>query len=384
MDGDPLAVFSERRVDDPYPAYRWLRENEPVYFNERTGEWLLTRFQDVFNVLRNHRTYSSTALGGPRGGGFPLLADDPPRHTRLRSLVNRAFTPTIIRRLEPFIEETCAAMLDDFPNGQGEAVDIVPALTIPFPVIVIARMMGIADNDRERFKLWSDALTGLLDGEARDGQGEVIMEMYPYFAGEIDKRRSEAMDDLISAVADAEVDGERLEDAEIIGFCLLLLVAGNETTTNLIGNMMNLLVDRPDLWQRLRDDRSLVEPAVEEALRFDSPVQFLYRKLMEDVELRGKRLRAGERVVIGFAAANRDPRQFDDPDTFSIDREPRRHLAFGHGIHFCLGAPLARVEGKTALNLMLDRFETVDRAGDGMRLPSHILRGFESLPLRFG
>ncbi|MCB1693068.1 MAG: cytochrome P450 [Pseudomonadales bacterium] len=371
---DPLAAFAGRTVDDPYPSYKWLRENAPVYRNPRTGEWLLSRFEDVYDALRNHAVFSSTSLG------FPLIGDDPPRHTRLRGLVNRAFTSTMIKKLTPFIESTCHELVDAFEAGE---VDVVPSLTVPFPVIVIARMMGISDKDRARFKLWSDALTGLLDGETRGELGSVINEMFPYFASEIARRRTEATDDLIAAVVGAEIDGESLGDEEIIGFCLLLLVAGNETTTNLIGNMLNVMTDRPDLWARLREDRSLVEAAVEETLRFDSPVQYIYRKALSDIEIRGERIAAGDRVLVGFAAANRDPENFEDPDTFSLDRDLKRHLAFGHGIHFCLGAPLARVEGRVVLDALLDRFSGVSRAGPLERLPSHLLRGFHHLPLRF-
>lgn len=380
MDG-PLRIFSDKTVEDPYPAYRWLRENDPVYFDPATGDWHLTRYEDVYDALRNHAVFSSSAMGGAGGVGFPLISDDPPRHTRLRSLVNRAFTSSVIKRLEPFIEATCNDLIERFPKGP---LDVVHGLTVPFPVIVISRMMGIPEKDRERFKLWSDALTGLLDGATRAGQAEVIMEMFPYFAREIEKRRSEPMDDLIAAVANAKgEEDEQLSDQEIIGFCLLLLVAGNETTTNLVGNMINVLLDQPALWERLRSDRSLTETAVEETLRYDSPVQFIYRRLMCDVALHGKALKSGQRVIVGFASANRDPENFDRPDEFSLDRELKRHLAFGHGIHFCLGAPLARVEGRIALDALLDRFSAATRAGQGVRLPSHLLRGFSKLPVTF-
>lgn len=378
---NPLEAFSTRVVNDPYPTYAWLRKNSPVHHNTAQNEWILSRFQDVYDALRNHKDFSSTALGGQGGPGFPLISDDPPRHTRLRSLVNRAFTPTVIRKLEPFVLSTCEEMLDAISSNE---TDIVHALTIPFPVIVIAKMMGIADKDRERFKLWSDALTGLLDGAAREGQGQVIMEMFPYFAKEIEKRRSDAMDDLIGAVANAEVEGERLSDQEIIGFCLLLLVAGNETTTNLLGNMLNVLAESPATWQRLRGEPGLAEMAVEETLRFDSPIQFIYRKAMRDIELHGERIPQGARVVVGFASANRDPENFDNPDEFSLDRDLKRHLAFGHGIHFCLGAPLARLEGRIALELMLARYDCIERTAPGERLPSHLLRGFHHLPIRLG
>lgn len=376
----PLAAFREKTVVDPYPTYKWLRENDPLCFNENSNEWLLSRYEDVYDALRNHTTYSSSAMAGAGGQGFPLISDDPPRHSRLRSLVNRAFTPTVIKRLEPFVRATALEFVEAFPAGK---VDLTEALTVPFPIIVIARMLGVPDKDRELFKLWSDALTGLLDGDVGAKSGETIMQMYPYFLKEIEKRRSEPMDDLISAVADAEVDGEKLNDQEIIGFVLLLLVAGNETTTNLVGNMLNALAERPEMWARLREDRSLTETAVEETLRFDSPVQFIYRKVVQEVELHGKRLEPGARVLIGFASANRDPANFNNPDEFSLDRDLKRHLAFGHGIHFCLGAPLARLEGKLALELLLDRYESVRHAGESVRLPSHLLRGFHHLPLEF-
>ena len=217
------------------------------------------------------------------------------------------------------------------------------------------------------------------------GSDDDLRRMLEYFHLTAEEKRAHPLDDLISAVATAEVEGDRLEDWEVIGFCVLLLVAGNETTTNLIGNMLNVLVDRPDLWQQLREDRSLVDAVIEETVRFDGPVQTLFRQTLTDTELEGVEIPAGADVLVCFGAANHDPAEFPEPAEFRLDRELNRHVAFGMGIHYCLGAPLARAEARNALNAMLDRYETIGRAGTAERLTmTPMLRGFAQLPLRLG
>ncbi len=207
--------------------------------------------------------------------------------------------------------------------------------------------------------------------------------MFGFFKDVMAEKRNQPMGDLITAVAQAEFEGERLEDWEVLGFCVLLLVAGNETTTNLIGNLLNVLVDRPGLWERLRADRALVDPVVEETLRFDSPVQMLFRRTTREVDLAGTRLSADADILVSFAAANRDPAEFEEPDEFRLDRELSKHVAFGAGIHYCLGSPLARAEARAALNGLLDRYPAIergDRPAERLRM-TQMLRGFRALPL---
>jgi cytochrome P450 len=384
---EPISLFDPAVQADPYPTYRRLREQAPVYREPRFGTWVLTRFADVYGALRDHTTFSSAGgiAPGMRGqGGFvTMITTDPPRHTRLRALVNKAFTPRVVAELVPMMRRVVDELLADVDGGP---VDMVETLTYPLPVIVIAQLLGIPPEERARFKRWSDAVVGVTDAGLREENQQAVVEMFQYFAAQIAARRAAETPghDLITAVVRAEIDGEALSDGELLSFCLLLLVAGNETTTNLIGNLLNVLADRPDLWRALRADRTLVEPAVEEALRYDSPVQALWRTATRDVELHGTTIAKDERVMVVYAAANRDPEAFPDPDTFRLDRQLNRHVAFGHGIHYCLGAPLARAEAAVALGALLDRYTALERpAAPAERLPTSILRGFRRLPLQF-
>jgi len=384
-------VLTPEWMQDPFPHYQSLRAEGPVLRVGNSNSWFLSGFTAVFEALRNHEVFSSAggyrARADPDGEGglrLVLIADDPPRHTRFRGIVNRAFTPRRIAALEPWIREVADGLLDDIDRRQaaGEAVNVVEALTIPLPVLAIATLLGIPPQRRTDFKRWSDALVGGLGGQMA-GSGDDLRDMLAYFGLTAEEKRAHPLDDLISAVATAEVEGDRLADWEVIGFCVLLLVAGNETTTNLMGNMLNVLVDRPDLWQQLREDRSLVEPVIEETLRFDGPVQTLFRQTLHDTELEGVEIPAGADVLVCFGAANHDPAEFPEPEEFRLDRELNRHVAFGMGIHYCLGAPLARAEARNALNAMLDRYPTIERAGEARRLTmTPMLRGFADLPLR--
>jgi cytochrome P450 len=375
-----IDLLSDEFHEDPYPMYARLRAEAPVFQEPRFGGYLLTRFADVSSALRDHETFSSASGVGPRptpGNNLTIVTSDPPRHTQMRALVNRAFTPRRVAELRPRIEAIARDLLDSLP---GTEFDLVHQVSYPLPMIVIAELLGIPAEDRERFKRWSDALVGTFDRDpasfAADGA-----EMFAYFFAAYAERRTAPRDDLLSALVEAEIEGDRLNDIELLSFAIILLVAGNETTTNLVGNLVNILAGRPDLWAALRADRSLVGPAIEETLRYDSPVQLLGRAATRDVEIHGVTIPAGARVLVGFASANRDPEEFAGPDIFRLDRNLSRHVAFGHGIHYCLGAPLARTEAEIVLNALLNRFATIEPAGAGSRTKSSVIRGFEHLPV---
>jgi cytochrome P450 len=339
------------------------------------------KYADVYGALRDHETFSS-ANNPLVGKAFPplvLILDDPPRHTRFRRLVNKAFTLKRIEALTPWITSVASELLDG--AGPGE-LDIVQRYTIPLPVKVIARLLGIPGEDYETFKGWSDAFLSLvsMDNTARMRS---IQEMVGYFGKIAAARRAKGAEDLITALVEAEVEGEKLEEWEMLGFCMLLLIAGNETTTNLIGNILNLLAARPELWEQLRTDRALVETVIEETLRYESPVQRLSRMTTRDVEVSGVRIPKGDLVTVYFGAANRDPTEFPNPGEFRLDRDLRNHVAFGMGIHYCLGAPLARAETKATLNAFLDRFSAIKPgAAPAVRQTmTPVVFGFQQLPL---
>lgn len=370
-------------LEDPYPVYARWQEQTPIWRDEETGAWVLTRHDDIRSVLKNSAGYSSIAMG-QQGGGFPLplLTDDPPRHTQLRGLVDRAFTVRMLKAIEATVNTLAQQMVGDLPQGEG--VDIAQALTIPLPVAVISQMMGIPAERAEDFKRWSDALTGTLAGASIEDQEKDIFEMAAYFQSLIPERRSRPGGDLVSAVVNAEIDGARLSDEDIVGFNILLLIAGNETTTNLLGNYLNVLVDRPDLYAQLTADPTLIDAGIEETLRFDAPVQFLMRQALKPMHYHGQDVAVGDNVHVIMAAANRDPRNYDAPHEFRLDRKRNHHHTFGFGIHFCIGAPLARMEAKAAMQALVARFGSVERAsGKNERVPSHLLRGFHHLWLRF-
>jgi cytochrome P450 len=381
-------------LSDPYPIYHQLRDRTPLQYihvpgglfpgiEEPIRGWALLRYSDVYSVLRNHETFSSARNPLIEKGVFPplvLITDDPPRHTRFRRLVNKAFTLKRIEALEPWITRVAHELLDEIGSQE---VDIVPSYTIPLPVKVIAHLLGIPGEEYPTFKRWSDAFISSLVTTSQEERMTNIQEMAAYFGQMAADRRAHGAADLITALVEAEIEGESLEDWEILGFCMLLLIAGNETTTNLIGNMLNILVDRPDLWRRLREDRSLVEPVIEETLRYESPVRMLIRTTNRPVEISGVSIAKDEVIGVFFGAANRDPAEFPNPDEFRLDRDLRNHVAFGMGIHYCLGAPLARAEAKITLNTFLDRFPSLTHgAAPAIRqTASPIVFGFQQLPL---
>jgi len=382
MNLDAVDMFTPEFQEDPYPVYERLRRESPVYVEPRHGVHWLTRHEDVLNVLRDHEAFTSTQGPGPlpSPGGIPVLAStDPPYHDQLRALVSRAFTPRRVAEMEPRIREMAA----EHVRSLGEHFDIVPDLSIPIPVRVIAEMLGVEPERQGDFRRWSDAFVGLLENPPNETMVSTSQELIQYFQDLCARRRAEPKDDMISALVQAEIDGRGLDEIEISGFLIMLLVAGNETTTNLISNQMHILSQRPDLWKQLREDRSLVPAALEETVRFDSPVQNLGRQTTREVTLAGLKLPADTRVVASYAAANRDPDVFEDPEAYRLDRKDSRHLGFGFGVHFCLGAGLARLEGKIVLEALLDRFERIEPGRDTpKRLHSTVIRGFEALSLR--
>jgi cytochrome P450 len=390
---EPLTtdIFMRRETwADPYTAYRQFREYSPVRCVMPSPDgspgslpgtsWCLLRHHEVFAALRDHETFSS--LSSMRGSSAPkmvLIQDDPPRHQRLRRLVNKAFTLKRIAELEPWIASVALQLIDQCDGH----VDLMSSYAIPFPMRVIARLLGISDEDHFKFKEWSNALLTVAATDVESAnRTRRIFEMMEYFGRMAVARRDTRADDLIAALVDAEIDGERLEDWEIIGFAIVLLVAGNETTTNLIGNMLHLLVERPELWQRLRDDRLLVDKIIAETLRFESPVQFLPRVTKRDVEVSGVMIPAGQQVLLGYGAANRDPTAFTDPEAFQPDRDDVNHVAFGAGIHYCLGAPLALTEARVTLLAFVEKFTSIKRVLPALRQQANFITyGFCELPL---
>jgi cytochrome P450 len=377
---------------NPYPYYAHLRRHAPVYQVEAAGFWAVSRYDDVLQVLRNPSLFSSTVLIAALLGDLNpvpeaanLIASDPPVPTRLRKLVNRAFTPRLIAGLEPRVREITVDLLTRVAP-QGE-FDVVQDLSTPLPETVIAEMLGVEPEHRVDFKRWSDDIVHAangVSGEERARAQQGVVEFRTYFERAIDARHVQLRNDLISALVRAEEEEQMLTATEILSLTTLLLIAGNETTTNLIGNSVLALLDHPETLARVEKDPSLIPQVVEETLRYDGPVQGIFRRATQDVELSGVTIPAGSLVFPLFASADRDERQFPNPDRFDITRNTTDHIAFGFGIHFCLGAPLARLEAKVALKEMATRLRRWSRKGEQVtRIDSFFLRGPKTLPMTF-
>ncbi|APX01989.1 cytochrome P450 [Arthrobacter sp. QXT-31] len=380
-----------RRDDEsplnPFPHYERMRASAPVFHDEVSGSWHVFRYDDVQRVLSDHGTFSSR-MGGddPSETGqlfaASLITADPPRHRQLRSLVTQAFTPKAVEALAPRISALTGELLDAMaPKGSADLID---ELAYPLPVIVIAELMGIPAEDRDRFKHWSDVIVSQTQAGARtDDHSSTNREMTEYFLALIEHRRRSPGSDLISNLLEAEIEGQKLSVPELLGFCALLLVAGNETTTNLIGNAVLCFTEAAETMERLRAQPALLPQAIEEVLRYRSPVQSMYRVTAAETVLGGCQVPAGAPLVAWIGSANRDERQFQHPEQFDMDRTPNRHLAFGHGIHFCLGAPLARLEARTALQGILQRLPGLALAPGAHleRMDSTIVYGVKELPV---
>ncbi|WP_427174907.1 cytochrome P450 [Arthrobacter sp. 92] len=376
---------------NPFPHYESMRNDAPVFYDQETGLWHVFRYEDVQRVLSEHATFSSRMAGeNPSETGqlfaASLINTDPPRHRQLRSLVTQAFTPRAVEALAPRISQITDELLS--PVAPAGSMDLIEELAYPLPVIVIAELMGIPAADRERFKKWSDVIVSQTrptnDQESGEAdQSGAHREMSEYFMAMIEERRRSPGNDLISNLLAAEIEGQRLSVVELLGFCALLLVAGNETTTNLIGNAVLCFTEEPGLLERLAADESLLPSAIEEVLRYRSPVQSMYRVAAAATTVGEHSIPAGAPLVAWIGSANRDERQFAHPAQFDAGRSPNRHLAFGQGIHFCLGAPLARLEARIALQAVITRLPGLAVVPHARleRMESTIIYGVKALPV---
>jgi cytochrome P450 len=389
---------------NPYPTYAKLRSASPIHratLPDGRGVWLVTRYEDVLTILKDERfvkdwrkvmTPEQLAQIPPipevmKPLSTNMLDTDPPDHERLRALVSKAFTPRLIERLRPRVQTIADALLDEV-QARGE-MDLIDDYAFPLPITVIAELLGVPTEDRNRFREWSDAA---VSGDASQEYMEKILIPHmqaftDYLRQMFDEKRKNPREDLISALVQAEEAGDRLSEGELLGMVFLLLVAGHETTVNLIGNGVLALLQHPDQLKKLRDDPSLIKPAVEELLRYDGPVETSTERFArEDVRIGETVIPQGEMVLVVISAADHDPERFPDPDALDITRADNKHLAFGKGIHHCLGAPLARMEGQIAIGTLLRRMPYLRLKDSPEPLswrPGLVLRGLQGLPVEF-
>lgn len=375
--------FAPEVLAHPATVYPLWLERHPVYLCRDFDPpfYVLSRQADVAAALRDIGTFSSRFGQGPRFTPPSGMMSDPPQHTLFRSLVQQAFTPRAVETMAGRIERLAEELLSGCADR--DVVDVHDDYAFPLPVIVIAEMLGVPASDRHRFKHWSDAAVAAMGAERPDAYASDLAAMAGYLRARIREARAPgAPDDLISGLVRADSDGARLADDEILSVLTQLLVGGNETTTSLIANTVWRLLERPDLWRAVVADPARIPAAVEESLRFDPPVLGLFRNTTRAITLHGVEIPAGSKVMLHYGAANRDPRVYEDPDTFRLDRPPQRHLAFGLGVHFCLGAQLARLEARVALERLAARCPDLAFIDAGERIAPFFLWGRRRLPAR--
>jgi cytochrome P450 len=398
-------VIEAEYLSNPYPLYHQLRALDPVLWEEDTSYWLVTSHAAVMAGLRDQRL--SAQRMNIETGWIPaelkdtleppisaltrqMLFLDPPDHSRLRGLVAKAFTPRMIEKLRPRIQQIVDELLA--PVKEKGQMEVISEFAYPLPAIVIAEMLGVPPEDRERFTLWTRNFGALLDSGNGNGMTfeeltqalQGVNEFMEYFRVIIHEQHQHPRENLLQAMQEAEEQGDMLSEEELLSNCVLLLAAGHGTTTHLLGNGLFALLRNPEQMERLRADPTLLPLAVAELLRYDSPVQLTSRIAKADLRIGDKEIRAGQEIIFSLGAANHDPAQFAQPDTLILDREENRHLAFGQGIHFCLGAPLARVEAEIAFGSLLKQFTNLLLASETIEyFPSQVFRGLNALPVTF-
>lgn len=401
---DPFFNSSAEMICDPYPFYDQLRQQGNIVWSS-AGEkrWIALGYNANVSMLSDNRfgvevpeevleegldslRHSSAHADLITGLTKFLLAQDPPQHTRVRKLVNKAFTRAEIAQMTHNIEKIIANLLDKVAaSGQ---MDLIADFAFPLPLTIVCGVLGFPESDHESLKRWTHAIVPTVEPILQEGTIEhgskAAKEMFDYFRAQIQDRRQNPRADLVSALVQAEEEGDTLNMDELLANMLLLVIAGHETTVNLIGNGMLSLLQYPGEMEKLRNNADLIPSAIEECLRFQSPLQITDRYIKEDLELEGVSLRKGDRVSLVLGAANRDPQLFENPGTFNIERHPNKHLAFGQGIHFCVGAPLARIEVKLAFEQLLSRLKNISLSVDQVQYkPSMTFRGLTSLPIKF-
>ena len=393
---------------DPYPVYDRLRQNDPIYWSAENSYWILTRYADIAQLISNPQLSSNRI--GAHAGRMPdqvkahfrpfftavsswMLMIDPPDHTRLRGLVNKAFTPRVVENMRGLVQQLVDDMIESVKD-QGR-MDVMTDLANPLPATVIAEMLGVPGSDQKQFKAWSDDISMALAGIDSARSKEELLALYElaqksyldlaaYFADKVATLRQKPQENLLSALVQAEEQGDRLTEEELFANCVLLMIAGHETTTNLIGNGVLALLKNPGEQEKLRERTELIVPAIEELLRYDSPVQKMGRVALADIPVNGQEIKQGQLVCFSFGAANRDPEHFPSPERLDLARQPNRHLAFGHGLHYCVGAALARVEGQIAIRTIFQRLPGLRLASENLEWNRNFtLRGLKALPVEF-
>jgi cytochrome P450 family 142 subfamily A polypeptide 1 len=373
---------------DPFPAFAWMRENAPAYFDESSGVWGITRYADIKEISKDPDTFSNAGGIRPDSDALPMMIDtDAPEHVRRRRLVSEGFTPGRIRESEAGIRTICDAIIDQV--CEAGSADFVRDIAAPLPMIVIGNMLGVAPEARDDLLRWSDDMLKALgspDPGAMDRAAMAAMEYTEYITAVAEQRRRDnKSDDLIGTLVHAEIDGDRLDESSLIYESLLILIGGDETTRHVISGGMYELLCHPDQFAELTADRSLMPKAVEEMLRWVSPIKNMARQMTRDVEFEGETLRQGQKLLLLYPSANRDERMFDRPEEFDIGRTPNDHMAFGFGSHFCLGNRLARMELTVMFERLLDRLPDLALADDvePPRRAANFVSGYETMPVVF-